>query len=71
MSATELIKEVAALPPAEKTLFAELFHAMKNGPDGTGSAHPSKWPDIDERLRNIYGDKFAPDSQTIIADGRG
>jgi hypothetical protein len=71
MRATELIREVAALSPAEKTLFAELYHAMKNGRDGSGSARPSNWPDFDERLRGIYGDKIAPDSQMIIEEGRG
>jgi hypothetical protein len=31
MSATELIKEVAALPQREKALFEQLFHALENG----------------------------------------
>jgi len=71
MSATELIEQVAALSPRERTLFAELFHAMKNGRDGSGPAHASNWPDFGERLRGIYGDKVAPDSQAIIEEGRG
>jgi hypothetical protein len=71
MSATELIKQVAALSPREKTLFAELFHTMKNGSDGSGPACHSNWPDFGERLRGIYGDKVAPDSQAIIEEGRG
>ncbi len=71
MSATELIKQVAALSPPEKTLFAELFHAMKNGRDGSGPAQPLNWPDFGKRLRGIYGDKIAPDSQMIIEEGRG
>ena len=29
------------------------------------------WPDFRERLQGIYGDKVAPDSQSIIDDGRG
>jgi hypothetical protein len=69
MSATELIKQVAALSPQERMLFEQLFFAMENGtpslPDGP------KWPDFAERLHRIYGDKVAPDSQSIIDDGRG
>ena len=70
MSATELIKQVAALPPRERTLFEQLFHAMNNG--GPSPVPPSRpnWPDFGERLRNIYGDKIAPDSQNIIDEGR-
>jgi hypothetical protein len=71
MSATELIKQVAALPQRERTLFEQLFHAMKNGSRAPGPASQSNWPDFGERLRAIYGDKIAPDSQKIIDEGRG
>ena len=71
MSATELIKEVAALPQRERTLFEQLFLAMKNGRRPPGPASHSNWPDFGERLRGIYGDKIAPGSQNIIDDGRG
>jgi hypothetical protein len=71
MSATELIKYVAALPQRERALFEELFHAMKNGSSATGPASQAIWPDFGERLRGIYGDKIAPDSQNIIDEGRG
>ncbi len=71
MSATELIKRVAALPPQERTLFEQLFRAMENGTRTPGLASQPRWPDFGERLRRIYGDKVAPDSQSIIDYGRG
>ena len=71
MSATELIKQVAALPPQERTLFEQLLHAMENGGRAPGIASLRTWPDFGRRLRSIYGDKVAPDSQAIIDDGRG
>lgn len=70
MSAIELIEQVAALSPQERTLFAELFHAMKNGSSGSGPAQSANWPDFGERLRGIYGNKVAPDSQAIVEEGR-
>jgi len=71
MSATELIKQVAELPQPERKLFEQLFQAMKNGSHAPASANRTNWPDFSERLRNIYGDKIAPDSQNIIDEGRG
>jgi hypothetical protein len=71
MSATELIKQVAALPQRERTLFEQLFHAMTNGSKVPPPTSRSNWPDFGERLRGIYGDKIAPESQNIIDEGRG
>jgi len=71
MSARELIKHVAALPERERTLFEKLFQAMSNGSRALGPVTQSNWPDFGERLRGIYGDKIAPDSQNIIDEGRG
>ena len=67
MNATELIKQIAALPPQERIVFEQLFEAMVKGTAG----QPSKWPDFAERLHSIYGDKVAPDSHHIIDEGRG
>jgi hypothetical protein len=70
VSAIELIKKVAALAPQVRRLFEQLFHAMNNrnlAPVPTGRTN---WPDFDERLRAIYGVKIAPDSQTVIDEGR-
>ena len=71
MSATDLIKQVALLPPQERTLFERLLREMENGAGTPGQADRTKWPDFGQRLHDIYGDKVAPDSQTIIDEGRG
>ena len=71
MSATELIRQVAALPPQERTLFEQLLREMENGAGTPDQASGSKWPDFGQRLHEIYGDKVAPDSQNIIGEGRG
>jgi hypothetical protein len=71
MSATELIKQVAALPPQERTLFEQLLRELESGAGGPGQVPQAKWPDFAQRLHDIYGDKVAPDSQSIIDEGRG
>lgn len=71
MSATELIKQVAALPQTERVIFDHLFQEMKEGAGDTAPPRPSTWPDFGERLRGIYGDKITPDSVAIIDEGRG
>jgi hypothetical protein len=60
MSATELIKQVAALPQRERVVFDQLFQAMMNNHPAQIRAGGSDWPDFSERLRAIYGDKMAP-----------
>ena len=59
MSATELIKQMAALPPQERARFEQLFRAMENGARTPGLAGQRHWPDFGERLRCIYGDSRA------------
>jgi hypothetical protein len=71
MSATELIKQVAALPQAERVIFDHLFQEMKEGAGVHAQARSSSWPDFGERLHEIYGDKITPDSVAIIDEGRG
>ena len=71
MSATELIRQVAALPPQEKARFIELIHALENGVPLPAPANGQHWPDFTQRLHRIYGDKSAPDSQSLIDEGRG
>jgi len=71
MSATELIKQVAVLPPQERMLFEQLFRELENGAGTPGQASRSKWPDFGQRLHQIYGDRVTPDSQNIIDEGRG
>ncbi len=71
MSATELIRQVAALPPHERALFERLFRTMDDGGNTPGQTDGVKWPDFGQRLHDMYGDKVAPDSQKIIEAGRG
>jgi hypothetical protein len=71
MSAAELIKQVALLPPQERALFDQLFRAMENGVGTRSEANGANWPEFGQRLHDIYGGKFAPDSQAIIDEGRG
>lgn len=71
MSATELIRQVAALPPKEKAQFLELVHALENGAPPPAPANGHQWPDFTQRLHRIYGHKVAPDAQSIIDEGRG
>ena len=71
MSATELIQQVAALPPQEKILFERLYRAMENDTRPPDKSSQPLWPDFTERLRGIYGDNVAPDSKGIIDEGRG
>ena len=70
MTATELIKQVAALPPREKVLFQHLFNALEMRNCAAQPSSDSQWPVFGERLRNIYSEKVTPDSQKIIDEGR-
>ena len=71
MSAADLIKQVAALPPHERVRFEQLLHALERKTDPPAPTVQSRWPDFGERLRNIYGDKILTDSQALIDEGRG
>ena len=71
MSATELIRQVAALPLQERARFLELVHALESGAPPPAPANGQHWPDFTQRLHRIYGSKVAPDSQSIIDEGRG
>ena len=71
MSATELIRQVAALPPQERTVFERLLREMEGGAGTPGQTNRTRWPDFGQRLHDIYGDQVAPDSQSIIDEGRG
>jgi hypothetical protein len=77
MSATELIEQLKALPAHEQAEFARRFgelqtQASKARRRGNGPAVPAgRWEDFSTRLRRIYGDRIVPDSQAVIAYGRG
>jgi hypothetical protein len=71
MSAKELIKQVATLPPQERTLFDQLLRGLEHDAGSQGPGNRTQWPDFGQRLQDMYGDKVAPDSQSIIDEGRG
>jgi hypothetical protein len=71
MSAVELIRQVAALSPEEKAEFMKMVRDLENGSPKRTSVNGQQWPDFSQRLHQLYGDKFAPDSQSIIDEGRG
>ncbi len=63
MSATELLEQVKALPPAEQRKFFERVHRLE---DEVTVATPTRkprrvrWPDMAARRRRIFGDKVLP-----------
>jgi len=61
---------MAALPRGERKQFEHLFLAIKSGSQSPSLADRPNWPDFGERLRDIFGDKTASDSQSIIDEGR-
>jgi hypothetical protein len=71
VSAADIIKQVAALPPHERVRFEQLLSALERKADPEAPASQSRWPDFGQRLRNIYGDKVLTDSQALIDEGRG
>lgn len=78
MSASELIEQLKALPAKEREAFARLFHQLEKPAvpvEGRGNGAPAsgsgRWPDFGARLKRIYGDKVAADSQGAIAYARG
>ena len=78
MSASELIDQLKALSASEREAFARLFHKLEtptakaassgNGAPASGSGN---WPDFGPRLKRIYGDKVAADSESVISYARG
>ena len=71
MSATELMRKVAALSQEERATFMQMVHDLENGSQAPAPVNGQQWPDFTQRLRQIYGDNVAPDSQSIIDEGRG
>ncbi len=78
MSATELIEQLKALPAGEREAFARLFHELAGAASPeTESSEPAlglnsgDGPDFGARLKRIYGDKVAADSDALISSARG
>jgi hypothetical protein len=73
MSATELIKHVAALPPQERMLFEQLLRAMDDR-DGTRilAGPPAATPDFLARAKVVWGE--TPPGKplsVIVSEARG
>lgn len=78
MSTTDLIEQLKALSASEREAFARLFHELETGTipaagdaKGNGASGSGNWPDFGARLKRIYGDKVAADSEAVISYARG
>ena len=73
MSAAELIKQVAALPPQERTLFEQLLHAMENGDRArTLAGPPAATPDFLARAKAVWGETPPGKSlSAVVSEARG
>lgn len=73
MSATELINQVAALPPKERTLFEQLLRGLNNGNHaGTVAGQPPAAPDFLARAKAVWGEKPpGKPLSAIVSEARG
>jgi hypothetical protein len=60
VSATELIKEVKAMPAREREKFLLAILALKEEPRKPKKKRPVKWPDVEARARRIFGKRVLP-----------
>ena len=62
MSATELLKQVKALPAREreKFLLAVLNLDEDAGGRSKGRKKPVRWPDVEARAKRIFGNRVLP-----------
>ena len=72
MSATDILEQLKALPPAEQAAFDQLLRQWQSAHASPKSAPRARqWPDFLARLRSIYGTKTTGDSQSLISELRG
>ena len=73
MSATDILEQLKSLSPAEQAAFDRLLRQWQtsSGSSMSAATQARQWPDFLTRLRNIYGDKTAGDSQSLISELRG
>ena len=73
MSATELINQVAALPPQERKLFGKLLRELEHDSRArTGAGQPAVAPDFLARARAVWGETPPGKSlSTIVSEARG
>jgi len=70
MSATELLKQVRALPPRERQKFLRAIRSLEDGTttEAKDKAKPIKWPDVEARARRIFGDRVLPNLVLLERD---
>ncbi len=62
MSATELLKQVKALPPRERQKFVLAVLTLEEDATSQNMARAKrvKWPDVEARARRIFGKRVLP-----------
>jgi hypothetical protein len=65
-----------ALPAGEREAFTRLLRELETPTipaegDGHCLSGSGNWPDFGARLRRIYGEKVAAESETVISYARG
>jgi hypothetical protein len=62
MSATELLKQVKALPPGERRKFVQAVLTLEEEVSSRAKAKAKRveWPDVEARARRIFGECVRP-----------
>ena len=62
MSATELLKQVKAMPAREREKFLLAVLTLEEAPPAraAGKSRQVKWPDVEARARRIFGTRVLP-----------
>ena len=62
MSATELLKQVKAMPAREREKFLRAVLTLEEqSPErAAGKTRRVRWPDVEERARRIFGKRVLP-----------
>ena len=62
MSATELLRQVKAMPPREREKFLQAVLTLeeKSPAHAAGKTRRVKWPDVEARARRIFGRRVLP-----------
>jgi hypothetical protein len=62
MSATELLKQVKALPASEREKFLLAVLALEEDAHGRSNGRKKRvtWPDVEARAKRIFGNRVLP-----------
>ena len=60
MSATELLKQVKAMPTREREKFLWAVLTLEDKSTVREKTKRVKWPDVEARTRRIFGDRVLP-----------